>query len=195
MFRIDAPPGPAVALTCDLAVDAREALAACNLVQTRPIEIRLKQHLVGARQDCLGLFECDRDRLSLVAPEAISRNLAEGDAYTLLPPDAVYRALLTHELAHGLLSQTTGERPIPQVDQEYVAAAMEFGTFLPRHRQILLEATPTSRPVEPEAISIWVYLMNPRGFGVRAWTHFQDHGCDVVRAIVDGSFTFHMDEV
>ena len=73
-----------------------------------------------------------------------------------------------------------------------VAAALELEYLADDWRNVLLQASPVSLPPKVGLIDIWIYGLAPRKFATNAWQHFQqdDHGCALVREIVEGQFSF-----
>lgn len=196
MFSVDSPRPALTDKLCDMVGDIREKLVACGLVQEEAIGIEIvarEDHSLGA---CLAQFDCRKNLIRITDPDSFSRELNEDDPYTGLSSDAVLRALLTHEMAHALLFQSTSGYEIALVDHEYVAAAMELDFLDAASRDLLLLASPISLPPDPALLSAFVYAAAPRKFAVIAWQHFNlpGNGCSLISRIVSREFSFKKGE-
>lgn len=177
---------------CKLASTLRAELEQCQLSQSRLLRIEVVPDLSHPLGNCLSYFDCDYDLIRLTDPAKYSERLDPETAYGLVPPDVTLQALLTHELAHALLSQTAEPRAIDMVDQEYVAAAMELELLDPEWREVFVKAAPVSLPPKVGLIDAFIYGMAPRKFAVNAWQHFSlpENGCDLIGRIARGETTF-----
>lgn len=191
-FTISAPTASLTDMICDALLDARDALLACGLEQSRPISVEIMSEISHPIGECLSYYECDFDTIRVTAPDVLAAALSSGDAYSVLPPEVLLTSLLTHELAHALVAQSAGDRQIDIIDQEYIAAALELENMDPRWRDTLIRAAPVSLPPKTGLIDILIYGMAPRKFATNAWQHFraEDDGCARVRDIVAGRFSF-----
>ncbi len=178
---------------CAMASDIRDRLAECGLSQTRPLTIEIAEELSHPVDTCLAYFECEFDLVRITDPAAYGSLLDDDPSYAALPAEVTLRALLTHEIAHALVAQTAGDRPVSMVDQEYIAAAMELELMEERWREVMIAANPVSVSPTEGLIDIWIYGFSPRQFAVNAWRHFSlpPNRCSLVRRIVDGRESFH----
>ena len=145
-FTIEAPTAALSVTICDALLEARDALLACGLEQSRPITVEVMSGISHPIGECLSYYECDFDTIRVTAPDALADALSTGDAYSVLPPEVLLTSLLTHELAHALVAQSAGDRRINIVDQEYIAAALELENMDPGWRDALIRAAPVSLP-------------------------------------------------
>ncbi len=192
MFLVEARNSDTANQICRLADEISNDLATCGLVQERPLTIEVSERLSHSLGNCLGYFDCEYDRISVVDPSFLSEAINEDSGYNLVPTDVVLRAVLTHELSHAVASQMAGERRISLVDQEYIAAAMELEFMEEHRRRVLLDASDTSPPPKDDLIDTWIYVFAPRDFGVNAWRHFREpeNGCGLIADLIAGTFSF-----
>lgn len=177
---------------CREAADIGGRLAACGLVSSETVVIEITDVPGHLPINCLAYYDCEHDVVRVTDPALFPDLLAPDNPYAQLSPEAVLRALLTHEVSHVLVARAAAPRSVSIIDQEYVAAAMELDLLDPGARAALLEASPTPDPPSAGLIDIWIYGLEPRKFAANAWQHFAlpENGCDLVRRIVDGKFSF-----
>lgn len=191
-FTIETPSQSLGTQLCGDLLDARDLLLSCGLEQTRPISIKVVGEISHPIGKCLSYFECGFDVISITAPEKFGDILSPYDPYALLPPEVLLESLVTHELAHALVTQSADARDIDIVDQEYIAAALELENMDATWREVLIGAAPVSLPPKPDLIDIMIYGLAPRKFATNAWQHFHltENGCSLVARIVEGRFSF-----
>ncbi|GGE57715.1 DUF6639 family protein [Actibacterium pelagium] len=180
-------------LTCTAASDARKAVEICGLSQTQPIEIKIVDSPIHNIGDCLAVFDCNQSQILVIDPDLLRGHLEPGDAYAALPNNVVFRSLLTHELAHALVHQSSEGRNIAPVDHEYIASALELVALSPTHRKTLLDAGGVEPPVSADLIDIFIYGIAPRRFAATAYLFFEANGCETIEGIIDGSSSFQVE--
>lgn len=187
-FRVETGSAALAAEVCALAPRIRDDLEACGLTQSRPLSVEIVEGLSHPLGTCLAWYDCDLDLIRLTDPASYGAVLEASHPYAALPAPVLFRAVLTHEMTHALLTQGAGGRAIAPVDQEYVAAAMELDLMEPEWREVLLEAAPVELPPRAGLIDIWIYRLEPRKFATNAWQHFSlpQNGCGLVRRIAAG---------
>ncbi len=193
-FRVDATDASEQDVICAAAADARRALETCGLAQTAPITIEVVDSPIHNIGQCLAAFDCERDRIQIIGRTLLREYLEPEDAYAALPDDVVFRSLLTHEMAHAFVSQTSGDRRIAPVDHEYIANALELKALAPADRDVLLDAVDLEPPITAGEINIFIYGIAPRRFAAAAYLYFEDHGCETIAGILDGSASFRVEE-
>lgn len=191
-ISVIADSGDTAGLACSLAIEAKTRLAECGLTQTAPIQIRLLDSRQLDIAHCLATFNCTSNVIEITDPRFIEASLGEDNPYRVLPVDVIFQALISHELAHALLEQTSEGVDVPFVDHEYVAAAMELNILDPKWRTALIRAAPVSLPPKISLISELIYGFDPRKFATNAWQYFntEPDGCERIRAIAIGNFSF-----
>lgn len=170
-------------------------LAACGLVQSRPLLIQIVQDIEHPVAECLAAYDCDFGRIRILDPAHFATAIPETSPYAALPPDVLIRSLLAHELSHALLDQGALNHEIALVDHEYVAAAMELDQMPDEWREVMLAESMLSE-ARDGLVNIWIYRLEPRRFAANAWLHFQSpgHGCTLVRDIAEGRQSLARDD-
>lgn len=189
-FRVETSDTATYHMICAAASDAGASLATCGLVPLEPIDIETVDTIIHDIGQCLASYDCDQNRIRIIEPALLGDKLPEDDPYARLPDDVVFRALLTHELAHALVHQAAGDRRVAPVDHEYIANALELAAMPPEHRATLLAAAGLEPPISPQVIDLFIYGLAPRRFAAAAYLHFEEHGCATITAILDGTATF-----
>ena len=191
-FSVVAGAPATAALACRFAAEAKERIEACGLTQARPIRIELVAHFDHGFGACLAAYDCATEVIRVTDPAHVPASVGEEDAYARLPAEVVFKALLAHELAHALLEQSSPGADLAFVDHEYVAAVMELETMAPEWRAVYVAAAPVGLPPKAGLVSAMIYGFDPRKFAVNAWQFFraEPDGCDRVRQIAAGSFSF-----
>lgn len=192
MFEVDAESSDLRQRLCNMASALTTEMAQCQLTQTRPLLIEVVADISHPLGNCLAYFDCDYDLIRLTDPANYSDQLDDTTVYGAVPPEVTLQALLTHELAHALLTQTAEPRIVEMVDHEYVAAAMELDLLAPEWREVFAEAAPVSLPPKIGLIDLFIYGMAPRKFAVNAWQYFSqpENGCDLIGRIARGETSF-----
>lgn len=173
---------------CGIADRAIADLAKCGLTPLRPVRIDVVKSLGNSRGNPLALFEAATGRVRILDPSLVSRQIAKGSAYTLLPLGDLYQSLVVHELAHALFEQHRPPGQKNRIAHEYVSYAMQFAALSDTSRNILLDRFPANRPVEIPELNLFVAEIAPIRFGTRVWRHFSmpENGCDFMRRILNG---------
>lgn len=180
-------------LACNAATSAKTLLSSCDLAQDRPINIAvvdIAQHPTFG--DCLATFDQQTECLAVTDLDRMSSLLPIGDPRSALPPDVLFAAAITHEMAHALLQQSAPERQIAATEQEFVANALEMESLEPQWRNLLLDAYPIDPPGSLSLVHLTIYALEPRGFANNAWLVFDQDvmGCTLVQKIAAGEFRF-----
>lgn len=192
MFAVDANDDRMALQLCKMATEIRDELGVCGLKQSRELTIEISDELSHPLANCLAYFDCEYDVIRIADPSTWDALMEEDEAYASLPAEVTFEALLTHEITHALVTQTAGDREVPVVDQEYVAASMELELMEKTSRDVLLAAAPVELPPKIGLIDIWIYAFSPRKFAANAWQHFNlpENGCSLVQQIVGGDVSF-----
>ncbi len=192
LFVVDAKNAELASQLCETLPELRDRLESCGLRQDRVLTVEVVEQVDHPLGNCLAYFDCDYDLIRLTEPTKYASILDQDRPYAQLPTDVLFRALITHELTHALVTQSADERAVDIVDQEYIAAAMELDLMEPEHREVILQAAPVDLPPKEGLIDIWIYGFTPRKFAVNAWQHFraQEDGCAFIQEIVSGKHSF-----
>lgn len=178
---------------CTAATAAKDLLVSCGLTQTYTISIDvvdIAQHPIFG--DCLALYDQRTGCLQVTDPHRLPTLLPQDDPRAGLPPEVLFAATITHEMAHALLQQTAAEREIAATEQEFVANALEMQSLAPEWRAHLLRSHPVNPPGSLGLVHLSIYALDPRAFANNAWMVFDQEvmGCSLVRNIAAGTFRF-----
>ena len=109
----------AAALTCNFATQAKTRISQCGLLQTEPIQITLVDSINHDGADCLSTYNCSTNAIQVTDPTYIETALGEDNPYKVLPVEIVFQALISHEMAHALLEQSSRGTNLEFVDHEW----------------------------------------------------------------------------
>jgi hypothetical protein len=179
-------------LACQFTIHTKERIMACGFIQSRAIEIVIVDSIEHHLGECLATYDCAADIFQIADPVSIAATLKDDNPYSSLPEEVVFQALISHEMAHALLEQSSVGTDLAFVDHEYVAAAMELDILEPEWRKRLISAAPVSLPPKVGLISALIYGFEPRKFATNSWQYFdaEADGCERIRRIADGEFSF-----
>lgn len=192
LISVEASDDDLRARLCTMTSDLRTSMTECGLSQKSPITIEVVPALNQPFGDCLASYNCADNVIQITDPASFPDALLSGTPYAALPPQVTLRALLTHELAHALATQTAGGDVLARVDQEYIAAALELDLMAPEWRAEYLRLAPVGLPPRLGLIDALIYALSPRKFAVNAWQHFRlpENGCPLIRQVVAGETSF-----
>ncbi len=151
-----------------------------NLRVTGPIALafaeRVEIDLGAERARVLGHYDRVRRIVRITSAEAAW--LREPDRLLFsLPIDAeLHTSLIAHELAHAVLLDNFRVAVPGRTCGEYMAYVVQIATMAPATRERVLAAYPAGDFDSPARITEVCHLMNPHGFGVRAFRHFVREG-------------------
>ena len=192
LFAVSAADDSMVRRLCSIAGEIRGHLETCALTQSRNLTVEITDDASHPLASCLAYYDCEYEVVRIADPVGWDALLEQDQAYASLPEDIILKALLTHEITHATVTQMAGERKVPMVDQEYIAASMELEFMQDDWREVLLAIAPVELPPKEGLIDIWIYGFAPRKFAVNAWQHFRlpENGCALVQRIVRGEASF-----
>lgn len=190
VIRVDAADAATHEVICSAASYARDVLARCGLVPMAPVVIKPVDDLFEPVGRCLASFDCNLGEIRIIRPERLHESLLADDPYAAIPTDMVFRSLLTHELAHAVVYQRSGDYGIAPVDHEFIANALGLASLTEHYRQIFLDAVGVEPPVRSGGIDIFIYMLDPRRFAAASYLYFEAQGCEPIRGILDGTKTF-----
>lgn len=192
-LTVDAGTEGLSARVCEAAIAAKTLIGSCGLEQRYPIHIAVVERATHPSfGECLALFDQRTGCLQVSEIDRMPSLLAAGDARRALPPEALFAATITHEMAHALLQQSAGEVEIAATEQEFVANAFEMESLDPVWRDMLLAAQPVPPQGSMSLVHISIYALDPRAFANNAWSlfHRDEIGCSLIRKIAEGKFRF-----
>ena len=171
-FWVDTPDQSTRDMVCEAASTAQQALNECDLHPTEAITIDVVDNPIHTMGQCLAAFDCELGRIKIIDPNLLRDHLRPEDAYAALPDDVVFRSLLTHQAAHALVAQISGDLLIAPVDHEYIASALELSALEPADRQTLLNIVGIEPPISSGVIDIFIYGLAPRRFAAASYLYF-----------------------
>jgi hypothetical protein len=87
--------------------------------------------------------------------------------------EALYVGVVVHEIAHAIAGQHFEIRPASVVAQEYIAYAAQLSTMEPETRSEILQRYDLAAFGGIGEMSSTFYGLNPSGFGVKVFRHYQ----------------------
>ncbi|WP_068114637.1 DUF6639 family protein [Tropicimonas marinistellae] len=190
MLLVDTPDPLTFDRICADSIAAMRAVTICGISQDAAILVKPVDHVELPIGPGLAAFDCRVNSISILWPDIMQSRIGPDDPYSRLSKEALFRSVLTHEMAHALLHQTGKGCPIPLVDHEYVANALELAALTPEDRTALVEASNIDWSPSADVISAGIYFIAPRKFAVAAWRYHDLQGCDPIRGIVAGTYSF-----
>ncbi len=190
-FSITAEPELAPQM-CAIAADALDSLSTCNIDLDRPLHIEIVESLPTG---CLGEYHCGQDRITLLSPEAVSRELNDDHPLRRIDAETYLTSILVHELAHAALESMPCPFASCVASQEYVAYAMQMRSLPAQARFALLTRPTLNRTIMDDEINPIIAQMAPDLFMQKAWLHFsqQEDPCGFIQQIAEGAFLFDHD--
>lgn len=184
---VRSPEKPEVLIACEAARDAIEFLSSQGMDASGDIAIDLLTKLppvvCGSAAGCY--IESERRALILVYSEFIKLKTWFG-----VPVDrALYRSLVSHEVAHVVADfNFTIAKPSIQA-KEYIAYITQFSIMEPFQRERILSLYPCEAFEGDWKMSTTIYMLDCMAFGVRAYRHFLQlpNGHDYLHAILNGT--------
>lgn len=159
------------ALACGGVNDARRFLAPLGLDEPVQVPIHAVEQLpMDLRADAAG---CYLARTRAVFVLTLQRFLERGKWFGVPVTEALYRALVAHEVAHAIVGCHLGERTLPSAAHEYVAYVTMFATMDPGLRARVLAAMPADTMDHDAEINDLRYAFDPMRFGVEAYRHWR----------------------
>jgi hypothetical protein len=163
--------GRDVAIACEAAGQALGFFAANDLDTTGAVEVHLVSKLpdVPNSSSSYGCYDHWSRRVYMLF---LSGCLEQGP-WAELPIDrALYKSLLTHEVAHAVADANFSVPKPGMLAHEYLAYVTMFATMPPGQRERVLKRFPGEGFDSVEQMSVTYYLMNPLRFGAEAYRHF-----------------------
>ncbi|MEW5963004.1 MAG: DUF6639 family protein [Pseudomonadota bacterium] len=190
---IRAESGTPVTVACDAAGAAIAFLSRCGIGPKHGLTIQTVDeilHPCGTRT--LGQFVPSQRRIEITSLARCGEELGPDSPYRRLPLIEVWRSLIAHEVAHGILHDQPDAGRLPVNAHEYVAYAVQIGTMSAGSRATFLDAFPNAEGAELASFTAFAHDVEPLRFGARAYRHFTapDHGCSLLERMIGGEVTF-----
>ena len=183
---VRSPDSTGARIACEGASDALRFLEAQGFAVDGEVCIDLMPQVPpAAGNHALGCYlEPERRVLVLAFPE-----FAKLGTWMNLPADAaLYRSLVSHEVAHAV-GDCNFKVAAPSIQaKEYIAYVTMLATMAPALRERLLSQFPGEGFAGDWQMSTTIYLLDPLRFGAQAYRHFLKpaNGRDYLHAILAG---------
>jgi hypothetical protein len=173
-------------IACEGARDAIEFLESYGLDIPGDIEIELLTRLPAAIGDSAA--GC-RITSRLRAMVLVYSEFRKFETWFGVPIDrSLYRSVVSHEVAH-VVADANFTIPKPSIQaKEYIAYITQFSTMEPELRDRALALFPGQAFEGEWQMSTTLYMLDPMGFGIRAYLHFTTliDGNEYLRSILNG---------
>lgn len=187
-IRVDSVDGGDAAASCLGARRAVSFLASQGFSIPGPIAIDLVEEMpdiVGP--SALGAYFKQERRILILRYSAFRAR----STWFRIPIDReVYRAVVSHEVAHAVASSNFEIAQPSILAQEYIAYVTLFSTIAPSHRNLILGLYPDAGSEGGAQIrDPVVYQVDPIRFGVNAYRHYRNpgNGRNFLREILSGA--------
>lgn len=174
-------------LACAAATDALSFLAQQGFDTSAHFDMRLVSALpLPGKRSVVGFYlEAERRIFAVLYAEFTKQK----DWFRLPITRDLYRALITHEVAHAVADRNFRvTRPSIQA-KEYIAYVTMFATMTTSLREQILSQFPGEGFRSEPEMNTTIYLADPMRFGVQAYRHFAKLGegkTDYLQAILSG---------
>lgn len=158
---------------CEAAADAIAFLSAIGLQADQQIIVNIVEKLpVRIPGDPIGCFDRIRREIFLMDKASCMASHQRSNLFDLDFSTEYYRGIVTHEVAHSVVSSIYPEDSLSWVAQEYVAYVTQLATFSTATRRRVLARYSGDGFDTPQQINSYVLLASPSFFAVSAYQHF-----------------------
>lgn len=173
-------------LACEGARDAIAFLAKQGFDTDTAIRIDIAPEMPdAAARTAVGCY-LESEKRIVVLPFAAFRR---SRTWMGVPADArAYSSVVTHEVAHAIAACNYKAEALAITAKEYIAYVTTLATMDPAGRDRVLAAFPGPAFEGESEMRTLIYLLDPQGFGVRAYRHYLQpgNGRDFLHAILQG---------
>lgn len=171
---------------CDAVKQSRKLLEPCGLVQTRPITVEIVSQMDEKHEACVAYFDCNADKLTLLAPTALASSGDVIPAFRRLPEDEYYRSVIVHELTHAFSHQSHPKK-FTRVAHEYLAYAFQIASLSEEGRSSVLGASQLPKANGLDVVDEVALLFGPSQFATRSYRHFSrpENGCSFIDRMIN----------
>ncbi len=160
-------------LICTAAHDAAGFMEARGLAFPAALQVQVHTgELKIGGLDVFGCFDAQSGVIRLLDFEGCTKAGLRHKPYRRLPPKALYRSIVVHEVAHRVFRENLGRRSLGRTAHEYVAYAVQISLMPEDVRKRFLAALRRSPPTDFSRFSEMLLLMAPATFGAMAYDHF-----------------------
>jgi len=160
-------------LVCDGVAKARTFFLAHGIEVQRRIRVRLHGTAIGERANHIGLYDARSDQVELLTFGQARHQTAKDSLFGMQTNEALYVSVVVHEIAHAIAHQNFEVRPASLVAQEYIAYVAQLSTMEEPMRSKILHTYDLDAFGSIDEMSSTYYGLNPSGFGIKAFRHYQ----------------------
>ena len=172
---------------CNSAGDALAFFDRLNVKLTHPVLIEVVMALPGSLgESAVGCYQHEEQKVSVLGFPAFSKRKTW---FGVAINQAMYRSLVTHEVAHAV-ARCNFAVPEPTLHaEEYVAYVAMFSMMDPVLRAQILAANPGEGFESASEINELTYAFYPMRFGVQAYRHYRrkEHGDEFLLKVLSGN--------
>lgn len=160
-------------LVCDGAAKARAFFQSHGIDLKQPVRIRLHQAGIENHVAHIGLYDANKDQIDLLTFDQARRQTVRNSLFGMRMNESLYVSVVAHEVAHAIVEQNMAVRPASVIGQEYIAYVVQLATMESRTRSAILERYDLAAYADIEEMSSTFYALNPSGFGIKVFRHYQ----------------------
>ena len=172
---------------CDSAGDALTFFTQLNMELSHPLVIEIVQSLPDwMSESAVGCYQEEEQRVFVLTFSAFTKR----EVWFGVPVNpAMYRSLVTHEVAHAVASCNFKISEPTIHAEEYVAYVAMFAMMNPVFRARVLAANPEAGFDSESEINEITYSFDPMRFGVAAYRHYlrREHGDAFLLRVLSGN--------
>ena len=174
---------------CVQAQRSIDILAACNVVLSRSIQIRIVESLDPG---CMGVFHCDTDQIEILSPSAMAGARSQKSVLRKIDTPSYFNSVLTHELAHAAYETVDCPFTSCRATSEYVAHTMQLMSLPEKDLKLLEAEFDMQTRVPRDSLSAVLYFMAPDTFLRKSWIHLNQrpNACSYIADIMAGKYFF-----
>ncbi len=189
---VNAPSDQLVRQSCEAAGRALALLRPCGLDLGNTISLAVVDTLSLGSDHCLGAYDCNADRIEVLAPGSLSETLGTGSAFAALDEDMIFQSVVAHEVTHAALTHTVRPAILPVEAQEYLAYAVQLSVLPETAVDAAFGPSPDGSALDHGSFNVMILMMAPDAYALRAYAHFQapEHGCAFVEGLISGLYRF-----
>jgi len=177
---------------CAASDKALAVLENCSLPTPEPVNIEAVETIP---EDCVALYHCGENRVEVLAPDRLAKHRNPDGLFTDLTDEALFDALIAHEMAHAAYETP----PCPffdcRVTSEYVAYSMQIMSLSAVDRAAVEARIAMDENVSFDELNVILLFMAPHTFTAKAWAHLNQRpdACAYMGQIADGLIRFDND--
>ena len=175
------------ATACEGARDALAFLLPLGLESPDRVVVEVVEALPeGLRKEAVGCYAVGSRRVMVITPALF---MQRGTWFGVPVSRALWRSVVTHEVAHAVVGCNVGERRLSGAAHEYVAYVTMFATMDAAIREKALTHLPGQGFDHTMQINGMIYAFDPMMFGAESYRHWlrQPDGGDFLRRTIAGT--------